>query len=172
MSVHRALAFATLCSAAAVLSCGSRVAYSPPVAPTVDATVIVSATLDDTWGAVIQTFFDKNIPVKTLEKASGILESDDLHGELGRDCDCGSWLGVPIGGYGAYGGDAYYRYRVLVEKREPAKTALTLKSSCRARADRIEGELACRLAPATEASLRSAIVERATRGAGATAPVQ
>ncbi len=146
-----------------MLSCGSRVAYAPPAAPAVDATVVVAATLDDTWSAVIQTFFDKNIPVKTLEKASGILESDDLHGELGRDCDCGSWLGVPIGGYGAYGGDAYYRYRVLVEKREAAKTALTLKSSCRARVDRVEGELVCRLVPATEAALRSAIVERATR---------
>jgi hypothetical protein len=157
---------AILFVSATALSCGSRVAYSPPAVPAGDPTIIVPAPFEETWSAVIQTFFEKNIPIKTLEKASGILESDDLHGELGRVCDCGSWLGMPIGGYGTYGGDAYYRYRILVEKREPDKTSLTLKSSCRGRHQGLEGDLVCQLAPAIESGLRKAIADRVAKSAG------
>jgi hypothetical protein len=128
------------------------------------------ASFDDSWNAVIQTFFDRNIPVRTLEKASGLLESDELRGEIGRDCDCGSWLGVPIAGYGAYGGDAYYRFRVLVERRGDRETSLVLRSSCRAKIERIEGELVCQLAPAKEAELRSAISNRLGAAARPTGP--
>lgn len=146
---------------AAAVSCGSRIAYSPPSSPPSEESTLFQASFDDTWSAVIQTFFEKNIPVRTLEKASGILESDELHGELGRDCDCGTYLGLPVGGYGgAYGGDAYYRFRVLVEKRGDRETRLILRSSCRARAESVEGELVCRLFPGREQDVRSAIAGR------------
>ena len=129
--------------------------------------VVLDASFDETWGAVVQTFFDRNIPVRTVEKASGLLESDDLRGEIGRDCDCGTYLGIPVGGYGgAYGGDAAFRYRVLVEAR-PEGSSLTLRSTCRARVDTVEGELVCRLDPAREAGLREAIVSRVGRSAPA-----
>jgi hypothetical protein len=159
--------------ALAVSGCPTRVAYTPPASTATDDTVNLKASFDDTWNAVIQTFFQKNIPVRTLEKASGILESDDLHGEVGRDCDCGSYLGVPIGGYaGAYGGDAYYRFRVLVEKRGDRETGLTLRSSCRAKVEGVEGELVCRVVPAKDTELRTAISEKASRAGQSDAPAK
>jgi hypothetical protein len=135
------------------------VAYTPPPPPPPPEAAIVSAPFDDAWQAVVQTFFERNIPVRTLEKASGLIESDDLRGELGRDCDCGSYLGIPIGGYGTYGGDAYYRLRVLVE-RSDSQSRITVRSSCRARHESIEGELDCRLSPEREEELRRAIGEK------------
>lgn len=157
---------------ALALSCGSRIAYEPASSAPPDPPLALHAPFDDAWNAVIQTFFEKNISVRTLEKASGLLESDELRGEIGRDCDCGSWLGIPIAGYGAYGGDAFYRFRILVERRGDRESALLLRSSCRATTDRVEGELVCRLSSAKEAEIRNAIAERlataAQRGDGKT----
>jgi len=121
--------------------------------------VSLQAPFDEAWHAVIQTFFERNIPVRTLEKASGLLESDELRGEIGRDCDCGAWLGIPIAGYGAYGGDAFYRFRILLERRGDRETSLLLRSTCRGQTDRVEGQLVCRLSPAKEAEVRTAISE-------------
>ena len=151
---------------AAALGCGSRIAYTPPLSPITDESLTLQVSFEDTWSAVIQTFFEKNIPVRTLEKASGILESDEMHGEIGRDCNCGNYLGLPVGGYGgAYGGDAYYRYRVLVEKRGDHQTRLILRSSCRAKIESVEGELVCRLLPAKESEVRNAIADRTAHSA-------
>ena len=129
-----------------------------------DESVTLQASFDDVWKGVIQTFFEKNIPVRTLEKVSGILESDELHGEIGRDCNCGTYLGLPVGGYaGAYGGDAYYRFRVLVEQRGERETRLVLRSSCRAKVESVEGDLVCRLLAARESEVRDAIADRVGR---------
>ncbi|MGH7856924.1 MAG: hypothetical protein ACREQY_06290 [Candidatus Binatia bacterium] len=156
--LRRLLALAGVITACA---CASRVAYSPPPSPPPEAPLTVAVPFDDAWSAVIQILFQKNVPVRTVEKASGILESDDLRGEIGRDCDCGSYLGIAIGGYGgAYGGDAYYRFRILVEPRGDRSTAISLRSSCRARVETVEGELSCRLSAAKEAELRREIAER------------
>ncbi len=149
----------SLCAAA----CGSRLAYSPPVVPAPQGAVVVDTTFDELWTAVVQTFFQRNIPVKTLEKASGLLESEELRGEIGRDCDCGTWLGVPIAGYGAYGGDANYRFRILVEKQDDGKSSLALRSTCRGQTERVEGTLTCVLAAGRENELRDAIVQAASR---------
>jgi hypothetical protein len=154
--------------AACVSACGSRLAYSPPVVPPPAAAVVIDAPFDAVWAAVIQTLFQRNIPVKTLEKASGLLESEELHGEIGRDCDCGTWLGVPIAGYGAYGGDAYYRFRILVESKEATKASLLLRTSCRGQTERVEGALVCVLSAGKEAELRDAIVAAASGGRAAT----
>ncbi|MGH7819381.1 MAG: hypothetical protein ACREQ9_06390, partial [Candidatus Binatia bacterium] len=150
--------------ALALCACTSRVAYSPPPPAPVESPLLLAVPFDRAWNAVIQTFFEGNIPVRTVEKASGILESDELRGEVGRECDCGTYLGIGIGGYGgAYGGDAYYRFRILVETRGADQTAVSLRSGCRARVDAVEGELVCRLAPAKEVELRQKISERAGR---------
>ena len=129
---------------------------------------MINAPFETVWKAVVQALFQRNIPVKTLEKASGLLESEELRGEIGRDCDCGTWLGVPIAGYGAYGGDAYYRFRILVESKDAATSTLLLRSSCRGQTERVEGTLACVLAAANESEIRDAIVKTAS-GAGASA---
>jgi hypothetical protein len=152
-----------LCVAAA--SCASRVAYSPPPPIVADQPLALQVPYDQAWGAVVQTFFQKNIPIRTVEKESGILESDELRGEVGRECDCGTYLGIPVAGYGAYGGDAYYRFRVLVEKRSDRETSLVLRSSCRAKIENLEGELVCHLLPAKESELRGAISERVANAA-------
>jgi hypothetical protein len=146
-------------------SCASRIAYSPaastPVA--VEATT-VSAPFDRAWGAVVQTLFEKNIPIDTVEKESGLLKTGELLGEIGKDCDCGSYLGVPIGGYGTYGGDARYSYQFLVERKGDAQTTVTVRSRCHAKVESMKGELECRLEPKRETELRDAIVAKASSG--------
>jgi hypothetical protein len=161
--LSRPLAYFLVVTTFLAASCSSRVYYGPPKPPAAEPPVVLPVSFEDAWNAVIQTFFERNIPVKTLEKASGLLESDELSGEVGRTCDCGFWLGVPIAGYGAYGGDAYYRFRVLVERRGDGTASLTVRSSCRAHIEQIEGQLVCHLDPAKEAELRNTIVERARK---------
>ena len=163
-----------LAASAALLlaACGStapRLGYSPPApAPSPQGSaaaetgaVTVAAPFDGTWSAVVQTLFERNLPVDTAEKDSGLVQTGELAGEIGEDCDCGSYLGVPVGGYGTYGGDARYTFQVLVERAGSERTSVTVRSRCRASVESIEGELSCRLDPKRERELRDAILARA-----------
>lgn len=143
------------------VACGpSRVAYSPPRTAPADDTRVYDASFEQTWTAVVQEFFERNIPMGTVEKDSGVIESGSRTGEIGETCDCGTYMGVPVGGYGTYGGDAQYHYRVLVQKRDDDRTAVVLRSSCNAHHPSIEGELQCRLDPKYERELREGIERR------------
>jgi hypothetical protein len=82
--------------ALALVSSGCYTYQAPEPASSRDATV-VNATVGQTWDAVIDLFAARNIPVRTIEKASGLIASDPLEvdptrapqwadcGELGND---------------------------------------------------------------------------------------
>lgn len=59
---------------ALVMGCGSR----KPVSFDFNTLNTYDATFDETWEAAISIFAGSNIPIKTLEKDSGIIVSDPL----------------------------------------------------------------------------------------------
>jgi hypothetical protein len=70
---------------------------TPAIAPpTPRATMDVGASFGRTWDAVIEQFAERNIPIKTLDRTSGLIATDNL--EVGRSlrdaADCGKdWAG-------------------------------------------------------------------------------
>lgn len=74
---------------AALTSCGTT--YTPPAAPTPREATPVAASAGRTWEAVIELFADRNIPIRTIERASGLIVTDQL--SVGREgiewADCG-----------------------------------------------------------------------------------
>jgi hypothetical protein len=61
--------------------------------------MVVNTSFDRTWTAVIDVFGEKNVPIRTLERASGFVATDGLRvGAEGVDwADCGSSRGTKIG---------------------------------------------------------------------------
>src|SRR5215213_11904 len=80
------LAFVGSCLVLA--SCSS---YEPPPPPEPRDATLVNASMGRTWDAVIDMFTARNIPIRTIERASGIIATDQLSvGEEGRGwADCG-----------------------------------------------------------------------------------
>lgn len=68
------------------------VTYTPPKPPVPRHGTEVKATEARTWDAVIEVFADKNIPIRTMERASGFISTDPL--AVGMEgatwADCGS----------------------------------------------------------------------------------
>ena len=94
--------------------------YSPPpAAPPRDATV-VAASAGQTWDAVIDLFAARNIPIRTIERVSGLIVTDNLSvGEEGVFwADCGKIKGVAAPkreeGMPTYVGPNRATYNVLV----------------------------------------------------------
>lgn len=84
-----ALAIAVLCA------CSS---YRPPLPPDPrDATQVV-APAGETWDAVVDLFAARNIPIRTIERASGLVAAEELSlgGEGGEWADCGRLNGSPL----------------------------------------------------------------------------
>ena len=75
----------------AIVGCGSVQAPAPPV-PRSDVTV-VNASFNKTWDAVIDDFASQNVPIKTIDRTSGIVVAERLSvpPDVGRQwADCGS----------------------------------------------------------------------------------
>jgi hypothetical protein len=53
---------------------------------------IINHSFDDTWTKIINWFAENNIPIKTIEKASGIIATEKTFTTKGYEeyCDCGS----------------------------------------------------------------------------------
>lgn len=89
---------------AAILTVASGCAAVPPAAaPTPRTGLPVSAAFERTWSAVIDVFASRNIPIKTLDKSSGFIATEEmaLPGNQGirtphPSADCGK---SGIGGY-------------------------------------------------------------------------
>jgi hypothetical protein len=78
------------------MACASR---TPPQPPIPRAPTTVWASLDGTWDAVIDVFAARNIPIRTIERVSGLIVTDPLTiaGDDGRDwADCGKVNGRVI----------------------------------------------------------------------------
>jgi hypothetical protein len=64
------------CAACLLLAgCGS---YRPPPSPTPREASQVYASVGETWDAVIDLFATRNIPIRTIERASGLIGTDPL----------------------------------------------------------------------------------------------
>ena len=74
-------------------ACGGIVPPAPP-APRTGTDVLASR--DKAWDAVIEVFAEKNIQVRTMEKASGFIAAEP--GAVGQKglADCGKAIGVPL----------------------------------------------------------------------------
>src|SRR2546429_5928198 len=74
--------------------------YSPPTTTAAPRSAMaVNASFDRTWTAVIDVFADRNVPIRTLDRTSGFVATDELRvGSEGADwADCGSGAGGTIG---------------------------------------------------------------------------
>ena len=74
----------------AVVGCGAQ-APAPPV-PRADVTV-VNASFNRTWDAVIDDFASQNVPIKTIDRTSGIVVAEVLSvaPDVGKQwADCGT----------------------------------------------------------------------------------
>ena len=71
----------------------------PPGPPIARESVSVRAPFAATWDAVIETFADRNIPIRTLDRASGLIVAEPVVVSPPRAdslADCGSTMGMPI----------------------------------------------------------------------------
>ncbi|MGH7804795.1 MAG: hypothetical protein ACREQJ_10645 [Candidatus Binatia bacterium] len=149
-----------LVAATSLLAACAQGGFAPPAAPArADERTVVEAPFERSWSVVVRTLFDLNLPIRTIEKASGLVETEDLRAEIGRGCDCGTYLGIPVGGYGAYGGDAQFKYRLLIQPEGPTRTSIMLRSSCVSAVAELPN-LVCRLDPVKEETLRNEIRAR------------
>ncbi len=67
--------------------------YKPPEPPSPRGATPVSASMGRTWDAVIDRFAAENIPIRTIERVSGLIVTDQL--SIGSDsrtwADCGKY---------------------------------------------------------------------------------
>src|SRR5689334_6312594 len=70
--------------------------YEPPPPPEPREATHVDASMGRTWDAVIDQFAARNIPIRTIERASGLIATDQL--TVGREgywwADCGKDNGL------------------------------------------------------------------------------
>jgi hypothetical protein len=59
--------------------------YNPPPPPTPRDASLVTASMGQTWDAVIDLFATRNIPIRTIERASGLIVTDAL--SVGQEGD-------------------------------------------------------------------------------------
>lgn len=78
-------------AAACVLVAGCTT-YKPPPPPTPRDASLVTASMGQTWDAVIDLFATRNIPIRTIERASGLIVTDALRvGQEGNTyASCGT----------------------------------------------------------------------------------
>src|SRR5215475_14034464 len=85
------------CFAPVVALCAACVTYTPPPPPTPREATQVNASLGQTWDAVIDEFADRNIPIRTIERASGLVATEQLTvpPSASGDADCGHFDSYP-----------------------------------------------------------------------------
>jgi hypothetical protein len=77
--------------ALALALCAACLQYTPPAPPPPSEATNVRASFGQTWDAVIDEFADRNIPIRTIERASGLVATEQLTVPLSAagDADCG-----------------------------------------------------------------------------------
>lgn len=58
------------------------IAYVPPPPESARPATSVAGSYDSTWAAVVSYFADRNLPIRTIEKASGIIVAEALRSDL------------------------------------------------------------------------------------------
>lgn len=82
--------------ASSVLVCACA-ASLPPGPPIVRTATEVAAPVDRTWEAAVEVFANENIPIKTLDRSSGLIvaETQPVARQDGL-ADCGTAFGTPL----------------------------------------------------------------------------
>jgi hypothetical protein len=77
---------------------GCRPGTRPPAAPQPREGTKVRASVGKSWDAVIDLFAERSIPIRTMERASGFIATEQLRADdvAERFYDCGAVLGHPI----------------------------------------------------------------------------
>lgn len=71
---------------------------TPPAPPTPRSGTAVAASFGKSWDAVIDIFAERNIPIKTVDRASGIIvaEPQSVATRIDSLADCGTVIGRAI----------------------------------------------------------------------------
>jgi hypothetical protein len=72
---------------------------TPPAPPHPRDATTVAAPFGKTWNAIIDVFAADNIPIRTMDRASGFISTDPLGVTLSASetfADCGTVIGLPI----------------------------------------------------------------------------
>ncbi len=108
------------------IALSSCVTYKPAQKPTAFSNKFtIEKTYEDTWSKVINFFASKNIPIKTIEKASGLVATDSMLLNSITDkniFDCGQLnafgQSTPLHGKASF--------NVFIEKIDSTKTQMTI----------------------------------------------
>lgn len=69
----------------------------PISAPVPHESTVINASFGKTWDALIDQFAARNIPIKTIDRASGLVATDALKvGNVGVVADCGTSMGTKL----------------------------------------------------------------------------
>ncbi|HZE74909.1 MAG TPA: hypothetical protein VE091_06340 [Gemmatimonadales bacterium] len=84
-------------SATLVLAVTGCAQFTPPAPATPREATPVAASFGRTWDAVIDEFADRNIPIRTIERASGLIATEQLtiSYNASTEADCGQVGGYP-----------------------------------------------------------------------------
>ena len=128
-------------------------AYKPPAPPTPREATEVAASMGNTWDAVIDMFAARNIPIRTIERASGIIATDQLSvGDEGfRWADCGQHNGTTLSPDAAI-------YNVLVRGDS---TSAVVKATVRWTRTNASSVIECSTSHIWERELETAVKARA-----------
>jgi hypothetical protein len=98
------------CVLVAAVGGGACAPQPPQLAPRPVPAAEIAAPFDRVWGAVIDHFADNSVPIRTLEKASGLIVTESMLVPLGRIdlADCGK------DSLGEYVGPSHAAYNVRV----------------------------------------------------------
>jgi len=151
---------ALLCIAVA----GCAPPYSPPsLLPVERPATGVDASFGRTWDAVIDGFAARNIPIQTLERASGFIAAEPLQVSDADTtmADCGRYEGATL-----LAGRAYYNVRVLGDSTR-SSVRVTVRWTNLGPSGAGLTQLPCVSTGSWESAFEGAIKERAERAAAA-----
>ena len=121
--MHTRLLFAALI-ALLITACTT---YKPPVKRELKTERLYEKSYDQVWNNVIDWFAKNNIPIKTLDKSSGLIATEfNLRNNIKESCDCGtSGFGVNVSP------NIIGNFNVLIRRVEASTGAQTATESIR-----------------------------------------
>ena len=72
------------------LGCRPTIKLHPPASAKSEFTFTFNHSKDKAWSALVATFAKMSIPIRAIEKSSGLIASDAFKAQIGRDCNCGA----------------------------------------------------------------------------------
>ena len=112
--------------ALAMAGCGWN--YRPPAANPKKYVFTVNAPRAKVWPAVVAAFAEINIPIKNIDKSSGLIASDPMRSKMGPDCNCGdrAWRSGTIE---PFSDEAMVRFNVFITGDNPTTIQINTRFS-------------------------------------------